>query len=265
LTSFLDKSAGAQGLLESIQTVKLAPESGPVLIVDDDPEVRASHKETVLRGLPGFRIRTAANGQTAVDVMRGEVPSLVILDLIMPGMEGEEVLDWMRADPRLRPVPVVILSSKLLTLEDVQRLERYARVTFQSKGILTGEETIAALNRALFGTDALPQQTSALVKRAVAFLHHNYSRPLSRWEVAKALGISEDYLSRVFTRELGLSPWDYLNRYRILQSKTLLQHTSSSIRIVSRQVGFRDQSYFSRVFHKIMGQSPQAFRDNPEV
>jgi transcriptional regulator GlxA family with amidase domain len=137
-------------------------------------------------------------------------------------------------------------------------------VTFQSKGILTEAETIAALNRALFGADTLPQHTSALVKRTVAFLHQNYARPLSRWELAKSLGISEDYLSRVFDRELGLSPWDYLNRYRILQAKTLLQNTSNSIRMIAHQVGFRDQSYFSRVFHKFTGQSPQSYRDNPE-
>ncbi|MGB7538217.1 MAG: substrate-binding domain-containing protein [Anaerolineales bacterium] len=265
LTSFLDKSAGEQGLLESIHTVRPSPDAGPVLIVDDDPNVRAAHHETVLKGLPGFSIRTAADGGAAVEVMREEIPSLVVLDLMMPGMGGEDVLDWMRADPRLRPVPVVILSSKLLREDDVKRLERYARVTFQSKGILSEAETIGALHRALFGSDALPLQTSALVKRTVAFLHHNYSRPLSRWELAKSLGISEDYLSRVFNRELGLSPWEYLNRYRILQAKTLLQNTSNSIRVIAHQVGFRDQSYFSRVFHKFTGQSPQTFRDNSEM
>jgi signal transduction histidine kinase/AraC-like DNA-binding protein len=263
-TSFLDKSSGGQGLLESIHALKLAPGSGPVLIVDDEPAVREAQKGVVLRGLPGFSVRTAADGASAVNATREEIPSLVILDLIMPGMGGMEVLEWMRTEPRLRTVPVVILSSKLLDLEDVKRLERYARVTFQSKGILTEAETVAALHRALFGEETLPQQTSALVKRTVAFLQQNYARPLSRWELAKSLGISEDYLSRVFNRELGLSPWDYLNRYRILQAKTMLRNTSHIIGVIARHVGFRDQSYFSRVFHKFSGQSPQAYRDNPE-
>jgi signal transduction histidine kinase/AraC-like DNA-binding protein/CheY-like chemotaxis protein len=265
LTSFLDKSAGVQGLLESIHAVQLPKAAGPVLIVDDDPEVRAADQEAVRKGLPNLSVRTAPDGETALGIMREEIPSLVILDLMMPGMGGEEVLDRMRADPQLRPVPVIILSSKLLTLDEVKRLERYARVTYQSKGILTEAETIGALNRALFGSDTLPQHTSALVKRTVAFLHQNYARPLSRWEVAKSLGISEDYLSRVFNRELGISPWDYLNRYRIVQAKTLLQNTTNSIRMIARQVGFRDQSYFSRVFHKFAGQSPQNFRENPEA
>jgi signal transduction histidine kinase/DNA-binding LacI/PurR family transcriptional regulator/AraC-like DNA-binding protein len=264
LTSFLDKSAGVQALVETINTMRLAQAAGPVLIVDDDPEVRAAHQALVLKGMPGFPVRTAGDGEAALSAMAEEVPSLVILDLIMPGMGGEEVLDWMRSDPRLRQVPVVVLSSKLLNLEDVKRLEQYAGVIFQSKGILTKAETIAVLHRALFGTDTLPQQTSALVKRTVAFLHQNYTRPLSRWEMAKAIGISEDYLSRVFNRELGLSPWDYLNRYRVLQAKTLLRHTSNSIRTIAHKVGFRDQSYFSRVFHKFAGLSPQTYRDAPD-
>jgi len=164
---------------------------------------------------------------------------------------------------RLRLVPVIILSNKMLSLEDVKRLENHARVTFQSKGVWSEAETVAAMNRALFGNDVLPAHTSALVKRAVAYLHQNYARPLARWEIAEAIGVSEDYLTRVFNRELGLSPWDYLNRYRVLQAQNLLKTTNHSIGVVAKQVGFSDGAYFSRVFHKAMGMSPQAFRDTP--
>jgi len=69
----------------------------------------------------------------------------------------------------------------------------------------------------------------------------------------------------VFNRELGLSPWDYLNRYRIYQAKELLRRTSDSIRAIARQVGFKDQAYFSRVFRKVTGVSPKAFRDEPQT
>jgi AraC-like DNA-binding protein len=159
---------------------------------------------------------------------------------------------------------VVVLSNKLLDLEDVKRLERHARVTLQNKGILSAAETIVALNRALFGTDSLPLHTGALVKRALAYLHQNYARPFSRWELAEAIGVSEDYLSRVFNRELGLSPWEYLNRYRIYHAKALLRRTNNSISTVAQQVGFQDRGYFSRVFRKLTGVGPQAFRERPE-
>jgi YesN/AraC family two-component response regulator len=204
----------------------------------------------------------AENGEAALEVMAKEVPSLVLLDLVMPNLSGADVLDRMRADANLRHVPVIVMSNKVLSLDDVRRIENHTRVTLQSKGIWSDEETITALNRAIFGTDYLPAHTSALVKQAIAYLHQNYTRPVSRWEIAEAVGVSEDYLSRVFNRELNISPWDYLNRYRVLQSRQLLMNTAESVGSIARQVGFKDQAYFSRVFHKVTGTSPQAFRDS---
>ena len=88
-------------------------------------------------------------------------------------------------------------------------------------------------------------------------------RSMSR--ACEAVGASEDYLSRVFSRELSLSPWDYLNRYRIQRAKELLHRTNDSIRSIAHQVGFKDQAYFSRVFRKQTGSSPNEFRGTPET
>jgi len=261
LTSFVAKTPNPQTLLETLNALCPTEAQGSILIVDDDPTIRAAQRKLVEEGFPGSPIQMAENGETALALMDSETPSLVLLDLVMPGLGGAEVLDQMRADPRLRQVPVVILSSKLLSLEDVKRLEHHAHVTLQSKGIWSEAETLSALNRALFSRENLPPQTSALVKRAVAYLHQNYSRPLARWEIAEAIGGSEDYLTRVFNRELEISPWDYLNRYRILQAQALLRHSSRSIAEVAHLVGFKDQAYFSRVFSKQIGQSPQTYRE----
>ena len=75
------------------------------------------------------------------------------------------------------------------------------------------------------------------------------------------MGVSEDYLSRIFIRELNISPWDYLNRYRVLRSQQYLIQTTESIGSIAHRVGFKDQAYFSRVFHKVTGKSPQSYRE----
>ncbi len=261
LTGFVVKSANTKTLLDALIALSPTGQTGPLLIVDDDPQVRESHKALLEQALPGYSICLAENGEMALALMAQEVPALVLLDLVMPDLSGADVLDRMRADARLRQVPVIILSNKVLSLEDVKRIESHTHVTLQTKGIWSEAETVAALHRALFGTDTLPAHTSGLVKQAIAYLHQNYTRPVSRWEVAEAVGVSEDYLSRVFHRELNISPWDYLNRYRVLQSKHLLLHTTDSVGGIARQVGFKDQAYFSRVFHKVTGMSPQVFRE----
>jgi AraC-like DNA-binding protein len=261
MTGFVVKSSNTKTLLDAMLAVNPTHATGPILIVDDDEQVRESHKALVEEGLPGSPVRLAENGEIALAIMEKEVPSLVLLDLIMPDVSGADVLDRMRADTNLRQVPVIVLSNKVLNLEDVKRIENHAHVMLQTKGIWSDSETISAVNRAIFGTASLPAHTSTLAKQAIAYLHQNYTRPLSRWEIAEAVGVSEDYLSRVFTRELNISPWDYLNRYRVLQSKHLLMNTAEAVGIIARQVGFKDQAYFSRVFHKITGMSPQAFRE----
>jgi YesN/AraC family two-component response regulator len=218
----------------------------------------------VAKGCPGYSVRTAADGAAAVSLMAEETPSLVILDLMMPEMDGFDVLDWMRESVQTRQVPVLVLSGRLLSFDDVKRIEQHARVTLQSKGVLSTDEAAVALNRAIFGIGTLPQHTSALVKRAVAYFHQNYECAFSRLQIAEAIGVSEDYLSRIFRQEMNISPWEYLNRYRILHAKELLRSTSDAIKIVAHRVGFTDPAYFSRVFRNVTGTSPSAYREHPQ-
>jgi signal transduction histidine kinase/DNA-binding LacI/PurR family transcriptional regulator/AraC-like DNA-binding protein len=264
LTSLVVKPASSQALWEAIRPTVPQETTGSVLIVDDDAKARQLACEAVSKGLPEYAIRTAEGGPAGLAAMLADPPSLVILDLMMPDMDGFEVLDRMRGDDRTRQVPVVILSGRQLSLNDVKRLEQHAAVTLQSKDILSEDEIIASLHRSLFGDDTLPPQTSALAKRAIAYLHQNYARPLARWEIAEGIGVSEDYLSRVFNRELGISPWDYLNRYRISRAKELLRVTYDSISRVGRRVGFSDPAYFSRVFRRTTGMSPRAYREQSD-
>jgi YesN/AraC family two-component response regulator len=264
LTGVVTKPINATTLLEAIEALNPQEMIGPILIVDDDHVARQAHQDMIAQGLPGYPICAVSDGAAALAAMADQIPSLVLLDLMMPEMDGFDVLDRMRTNPHTLAVPVVILTSKVLNLEDIKRIEQHTRVIVQNKGVLADEEMVAALHRALFGTESLPPQTSTLVKQAVAFLHQNYTRPLKRWEVADAVGTSENYFSRVFNQELGLSPWDYLNRFRVNQAKELFRRTQDNVKCIAGQVGFKDPKYFSRVFSKLTGLSPREFRDQPK-
>lgn len=265
IMNLMAKPLSGKTLLEAIQGLQPASNRGPILIVDDEAEVRDFYHSLIAKELPAYRVRTASDGQTAVRLLSEETPGLVILDLLMPEMDGFEVLEWLRLHPQNRHVPVLVLSNRPLTFDDVKRLELHNQVTVQSKGILSPDETIEMVQRLLLGSEALSPQTSVFVKRAVAYFHQNYQQTLSRQEMAEALGVNEDYLSRVFRQELGLSPWEYLNRYRIKQAKELLFQTDDSITIVAHTVGFKDSAYFCRVFHKLVGRSPRAYREQPKT
>lgn len=260
LTGMLNKPLQAGTLAETIAALRPAGVAGPVLIVDDDAQTRELYRAQVAQALPGYAIATASDGAAALELLAGEAPSLVLLDLTMPGVDGFAVLRHLRTDERTRQVPVLVLSGRTLSLEDVQQLD-FARVTFQSKDILSSGETAAALHAALSGTTALARPTSQLVKRTIAYIQQHHMHSVSRQEIASALGVSKNYLTQIFHQELGISPWEYLNRYRIQQAKTMLRGTDASITAIASEVGFEDASYFGRVFRKQVGCSPQSYRE----
>jgi CheY-like chemotaxis protein len=80
-----------------------------VLVVDDDPVIRA-----VLTGAleaQGYQVLTSVDGP-AIEVARAQRPDLILLDLMMPGMDGPEVSRHLRADPRTAAIPIVALSAE---------------------------------------------------------------------------------------------------------------------------------------------------------
>ncbi len=264
VTSILLKPIKPKTLANMISGIFGSNEGDSLVIVDDDPNTRALYQQIIEEQLPGYRCQTAANGAEALSIMETTLPRLVLLDLMMPEMDGFEVIGRMRANPRTRAVPVAVLSGKILTFEDIKRLEPYPKITFHSKDVLSHSEIAQSIQQMLFDNQSLPPQTSALVKQAVAYIHQNYEQSLSRSQIAHVLGVSENYLTRIFHQESGIALWDYLNRYRVMQAKELLRNTHDNVAYISSQVGFDDPAYFSRVFRRYVGQSPRMFRNAPD-
>ncbi len=108
--------------------------------------------------------------------------------------------------------------------------------------------------------DSLLAHSNELVRRAAAYIRENCTQPLTRQEIAEAVGVSADWLSRVFSKETGLSPKQYFTQCRIDEAKRLLLATSLNITEIAAQIGYNDAAYFCRVFHQEAGRSPDQFR-----
>ncbi len=82
-----------------------------LLYVDDDPDIREIVELSL--GLDGqLTVSTSAGGEHALETMRGGRPDLVVLDVMMPGMDGPAILMRMRADPELKDIPVIFMTAK---------------------------------------------------------------------------------------------------------------------------------------------------------
>lgn len=97
------------------------PASAQVLVVEDERDIAALVAYHLTR--EGYRVRTAAGGVEALEAIAHERPDLVVLDLMLPGISGQEILGEIRRRPEMADVPVVILTARRDEVDRVQGLE----------------------------------------------------------------------------------------------------------------------------------------------
>ena len=121
-----------------------------VLLVEDQPDARAQTRSLIAK--QGFAVIEAANGREALERLAAEAtaPDLILLDLLMPEMDGFEFLVERRANAAWREIPVVVLTGKELTEEDHLRLNGGV-AGIMRKGAVSQGEFLAELRRVLDG------------------------------------------------------------------------------------------------------------------
>jgi PAS domain S-box-containing protein len=119
----------------------------PVLVVEDDPATRQLLSRELTRA--GWRVTEAANGRVALDEVARERPAMVLLDLMMPEMDGFEFLDELRRRHSSAEIPVVVITAMTLTEADRRRLNGGVERVVQKRPL--EEDTLLAEVRALVG------------------------------------------------------------------------------------------------------------------
>lgn len=101
------------------------------------------------------------------------------------------------------------------------------------------------------------------ILEAISYIETKYTEKISINELASYVNISPYYFSRVFKKETGYSPYEYIIKTRIDKAKELLKKTPMSIKEVAFNVGFNDESNFVDTFHRIVKYTPKEFRSTP--
>ena len=264
---YLTKPVGTTALTEMLASKELFSKAGQqvgrraILIVDDEPDMLELHARIVKAQLPGYRVLLARDGRQALQVIHREPLALVLLDLMMPVLDGFAVLDEMRKIESTRSIPVVVITGQSLTKEDMSRLNSGV-ASVLGKGLFSVDETLHHLADALAHKRKAGSEAQHITLKAMTYIHAHYTEPISRSDVAAHVGLSERHLTRCFHQELGLTPITYLNRYRVKQAKALLDTGEKGITEIAVEVGFSSSSYFTRVFRDEVGVSPRYYLRN---
>jgi signal transduction histidine kinase/DNA-binding response OmpR family regulator len=117
---YLVKPVSRELVLAALSRVGVLPEAGTLLVIDDDP--LALELVTAVLEPRGWTVLSAGDGETGTAMARSHQPSVVLLDLLMPGMDGFAVAETLRSDSATMAIPIVVLTAKTLTRADRDRL-----------------------------------------------------------------------------------------------------------------------------------------------
>lgn len=134
-----------EGLISALE--RLDDRVKSIAILEDEPDA-ARLLRRILQAKGQYRIYEATNGRSGIDLIRAKHPDLVLLDLMMPEIDGFKVLDMMKADEMLRNTPVIVVTAKELSRADLRRLSGQVE-SFLQKGSFMEEELLENIVEAL--------------------------------------------------------------------------------------------------------------------
>ena len=245
-----------------------------VLIVEDEKDVRVFLKELLIEK---YNVLTANNGTEAVEVIKKEIPDIIISDLMMPEMDGMELCKKVRKNIHTCHIPFIMLTSKNSVNHSIEGLESgansyipkpfhpdYLQVKVQNLleekefmlKHLSKESPMESLTNILEHDDQ-----KVFMKKVLKIIHNNIENEnLQSSLIEKELGISSSQFYRKIKYIYGFSPGDLIRTVRLKHAASLLRKNTLTVSEVCYQSGFNNRSYFYREFKKMYNITPKNYQ-----
>ncbi|MCU7549250.1 response regulator [Chitinophagaceae bacterium LB-8] len=243
-----------------------------ILIIEDNDEVRDLIKVCLEAD---YTILEAANGKEGWEIAVEELPDLIITDVMMPEMDGNEFCRNLKNDERTSHIPVIMLTAKVSVEQQVEGLESGADVyltkpfsiqVLQSyiKNLLKIRET----HRLLYSQKIFLEPSGVeigtvdkkFMERLMSIAEANLSNPdFHINELSREIGMSKPVLYKKFNALAKIPIGEFIKSLRLKKAALLLTHDKMNIAEVAWEVGFSDRKYFSKEFKKFFGKSPSEY------
>ncbi len=250
----------------------------PIILMVEDNYDMARYLVSLLKD--SYNLRWAKNGKEGLAVALELIPDIIISDIMMPQMDGLDLLAKLRKEVRCSHIPVILLTAKASDEEKKHGLEKGALVYLTKpfdERILrsTIDNTLYFKNQLierLKYVDSL-DQLNIPEKRELVFLRQLDQILLERLDeeqfgthaLASTLSMSVSQLYRKLKAITGQSIAGYIKEFRLSQAKILLENSDLTVGEISYQVGFTNPAYFSRIFKDQYHQSPTNLRQKTKT
>lgn len=244
-----------------------------VLIVEDNPDV----SEYICSLLENkYKLTTARNGVAGFAEALKSIPDIIISDIMMPKMDGIELLTQLKRDIRTSHIPVILLTAKADMESKIEGIsigaEAYLTKPFQKEELFARIATLIHLRKelqrkysaqALSLTDKSTNQSAedSFMKRIRDFFDTNIdNEEVAVSDICEAMNMSRTQLYRKFGALTNRSVSDYFRSFRLHRARQLLLNSDLNVTQVAFEVGFKNLSHFSKSFASEFGISPSQFK-----
>ena len=239
-----------------------------VLVVEDNIEMQ-EYLRSLLR--PNYRVTLAADGQSALQILRGQHFDLITSDIMMPRMDGFEFREKVMQSDEQRNIPFVMLTARSLEEDKLRGLrmgvDDYLTKPFSADELMARVDNLLRNKKerdAAEKEDGLDAELTAgqqILKQAEEYvLAHLDDAKLNVPDLAKALGYSQRQIARVMKKLTGLTPVNFILEMRLQRARQLFEAQKYlSVDEVRYETGIESASYFSRKFKERFGKSPSEY------
>ncbi|MEQ9403450.1 MAG: response regulator [Cyclobacteriaceae bacterium] len=242
-----------------------------ILIVEDHKELR-SYLKSILSS--DFRIHLAADGVSALDILQSEQIELIISDLMMPYMDGFELIDHLKNDKELRKIPVVVVSARTDKNEKLKLIAKGAEeviskpfdkeeLMLRIKNILDRDwDSNQKLTR-LYGETAQEFEKNIMARLERLILKRIDDPHLSVLDLADEMAASERKVYRMIKKISGLTPYELIKEIRWQYLENHLKNNKVKNATEAAQlIGMNNVSSFSEQYDKRFGHSVREMIDS---
>ncbi|MFK7983485.1 MAG: ATP-binding protein, partial [Saprospiraceae bacterium] len=247
----------------------------PTLLIIEDNKDIVHYLKACVKG-KYFPI-IAHNGKNGVEKAIETIPDIIISDLMMPIMNGYEVLDVLKNDRRTSHIPMIMLTAKIdeaARIEGFQKgADAYISKPFNKTELLIRLNKLIELRQQLqqrYATvETLNATTDPSIQIEDEFIHqikklvikHSENQNYSIAQLCRDLGIGRTQLHNKIKALTGMSTSIFMRSIRIKKGKYLLENSDKTVAEIAYEVGFNDPNYFTRCFTEEFGVSPSQVRN----
>lgn len=252
-------------------------EGNSLLIVEDNEDMRKFLQQMFEKD---FSIITASNGIEGLEKAKSDIPSLIITDLMMPNMDGDEMTREIKQDPNTCHIPIILLTAKASSESKLNALEEgaddYITKPFSPDYLQARVSNLLKQRQRLQDSyrqhllDINQKQTNpaqaqspneAFLTKLMEYMEKNMDNSqLSVEDLVNEMALGRTVFFNKLKSLTGLSPVEFIREIRIKRAAQLLQDGHYNITEITYMVGMNDSRYFSKCFKAVFGKTPTEYK-----